>query len=163
MRQVGNHFTVWGMRLDSMYLHGLCLWRLFPSMNKNINYEQEHELCTMVFSEALLNVCGGMGFHPFIAQVGFENGRGRFLLWYDDLWVNACFIWNMNMNMNYTYDFSRSFTKWEWVYETSFMHCTSRLWKTLWCDFFMIWRYINYACMIWIVAKRSFSSYKLWT
>ena len=45
-----------------------------------MNYEQEHELCTMVFSEALLNVCGGMGFHPFIAQVGFENGRGRFLL-----------------------------------------------------------------------------------
>uniref|UniRef100_M1DMW3 Uncharacterized protein n=1 Tax=Solanum tuberosum TaxID=4113 RepID=M1DMW3_SOLTU len=45
--------------------------------NKNMNYEQEHGLLTMVSQEVLLSVNGGMGPHSCNAQVGFESGHAQ--------------------------------------------------------------------------------------
>lgn len=50
--------------------HGLCWLRLTPT--KNVN-----EL--WLLKNALLSVGSSMGFHPCMAQVGFESSYGVFL------------------------------------------------------------------------------------
>jgi len=45
-----------------------------------MNYEHEHEFCTMVRQEVLLSMGEGMGLHSYMAQVGLESSHGVFLL-----------------------------------------------------------------------------------
>ena len=80
---MGHLFSVWGHETGfPVAQHGLCQLRLFPSINKNknMNDEQEHELCTMIHQDDILNMKWVMVLHPFTALVSIYNGHGMFLL-----------------------------------------------------------------------------------
>lgn len=130
--------------------------------NKNINYEQEHELCAIITWGVLRSVSEGMGLHLCIAQVILDSYCGMFhndMILYELIHVlheYALCQWGINMNMNinvgYSYGFLMSFAWCEWVYGTSLAHYIRRSKKgyvvlSLWYEVMCI-----HVCMIWIVT-----------